>query len=70
MVVKQVTTVAHNHESFLDSQGNTQSTNSGLNIPPDELSDLHIPIALRKGKISCTIHPISDFVSYDKLSPK
>ena len=33
------------------------------------LDDLHLPIALRKGTRSCTIHPISKFVSYDRLSP-
>jgi len=33
--------------------------------PSASLSDLDIPIALRKGKLSCTDHPISNFVSYD-----
>ena len=28
-----------------------------------------LPIALRKGKHSCTFHPISQFVSYGHLSP-
>jgi hypothetical protein len=31
-------------------------------------SDLHIPIAYRKDKQSCANHPISDFVSYDRLT--
>ena len=31
-------------------------------------SDLDLPIALRKGVRSCTIHPISNFVSYHRLS--
>ena len=31
-------------------------------------SDLDLPIALRKGVGSCTIHPISNFVSYHRLS--
>ena len=30
-------------------------------------SDLDIPIALRKGRRSCTQHPISNFISYTKL---
>ena len=32
-------------------------------------SDFDIPIALRKGKWSCTDHLISHFVSYDRLAP-
>lgn len=34
-------------------------------------SDSHIdlPIALRKGKRSCTIHPITQFLSFEGLSP-
>ena len=31
--------------------------------------DLHLPIALRKGTRTCTQHPISQFVSYDRLHP-
>ena len=31
--------------------------------------DLDVPIALRKGIHSCTQHPISNYVSYDHLSP-
>ena len=35
----------------------------------DDLSaDLYLPIALRKGKRSCTNHPISNHLSYRKLS--
>ena len=34
-----------------------------------EIIDLDIPIALRKGVISCTQHPISNFVAYEHLSP-
>lgn len=30
--------------------------------------NLDVPIALRKGVHSCTLHPISNFVSCDKLS--
>ena len=32
-------------------------------------SDLDLPFAFRKGKQSFTMHPISNFVSYDRLSP-
>jgi hypothetical protein len=35
----------------------------------DPTNDLDVPIALRKGTRSCTKHPISNFVSYDSLSP-
>lgn len=33
-------------------------------------SDLYLPIALRKGKRSCTNHPISHFLSYRALTFK
>ena len=33
------------------------------------IDDLDVPIALRKGIRSCTQHPISNYVSYDHLSP-
>ena len=35
-------------------------------LPSD---DLFLPIALRKGKYSCTFHPISHFPSYNNLHP-
>ena len=38
---------------------------SGMRI---DLSDVDVPIALRKGIRSCTQHPISNFVGYDHLS--
>ena len=34
------------------------------------INDLGAPIALRKGIRNCTQHPISHFVSLDKLSPQ
>ena len=33
-------------------------------------SDLDLPIALRKGTISCTQHPLANYISYHRLSPK
>jgi hypothetical protein len=33
------------------------------------INDSNIPIALKKGVISCTSHPISQFISYEGLSP-
>jgi hypothetical protein len=37
--------------------------------PPQSTSDLDLPIAIHKGKRTCTDHPISNFVSFDHLSP-
>uniref|UniRef100_A0A2N9FSY0 Integrase catalytic domain-containing protein n=1 Tax=Fagus sylvatica TaxID=28930 RepID=A0A2N9FSY0_FAGSY len=37
--------------------------------PPQSTSDLDLPIAIRKGKRTCTEHPISNRVSFDHLSP-
>ena len=37
-----------------------------VDLPP---TDLKIPIALRKGTCATTAHPISNFVTYDKLHP-
>ena len=36
---------------------------------PDQVTD-DLPIALRKQPCSCTLHPISKFVSYNALSSK
>ena len=41
----------------------------GKNSSTESFDDLDIPIACRKGVRSCTKHPMSHFVSYDKLSP-
>ena len=54
---------ARTHET---SPGNTSSefiTNESI------ANDLDCPIALRKGRRSCTSHPIYNFVSYKGLSP-
>lgn len=43
-----------------------------LNLPSQHqpsTEDIHVLIAIRKGERACTQHPISKFVSYDKLSP-
>ena len=47
----------------------TATSPSPVVIPPAPPNDLHLPIALRKGTRACTQHPISHFVSYDRLSP-
>lgn len=54
-----------------------QSTEDPVTIPmqnhefahEESFEELHWPIALRKGKRSCTRHPIVRDVSYQKLSP-
>ena len=38
-------------------------------VPLAPPNDLHLPIALRNGTRACTQHPISHFVSCDRLSP-
>ena len=45
------------------------TSSSPVIVPPAPPNDLHLPIALRKGTRACTQHPISHFVSYDRLSP-
>ena len=55
-------------------QGNSDSDlvfsdNSYSPIPIELDSDLDVPIAVRKGVRTCTQHPISNFVSYNHLSP-
>ena len=44
----------------------TETSTPPSDPTPDPAS---LPIALRKGKCSCTSHPISQFVSYGHLSP-
>ena len=44
----------------------TETSTPPSDPTPDPAS---LPIALRKGKRSCTFHPISQFVSYGHLSP-
>lgn len=36
---------------------------------PPPISELDLPFAIRKGKHTCTSHLISNYVSYDHLSP-
>lgn len=43
--------------------GNSESNSSNSSKSPN------LPIALRKGVRSCTKYPLSNFVSYAKLSP-
>jgi hypothetical protein len=46
------------------------STSTSTDPPPPQFtSDLDLPIAIRKGKHTYTDHPISNFVSFNHLSP-
>ena len=46
------------------------STSTSANPPPPQSTlNLDLPIAIPKGKRTCTDHPISNFVSFDHLSP-
>ncbi|XP_022848827.1 uncharacterized protein LOC111371152 [Olea europaea var. sylvestris] len=38
--------------------------------PTPELSNIDLPIALKKPTRSCTLHPISKFIIYKTLSPR
>ncbi|KAF7813108.1 TMV resistance protein N-like isoform X1 [Senna tora] len=49
-------------------KGNTTPNLTISDVCPDEI--LSPPIAKQKGVRTCTLHPISQFVSYEKLSPK
>ena len=51
------------------SPNSTASSSSPVVIPQAPPNDLHLPIVLHKGTCACTQHPISHFVSYDRLSP-
>jgi len=44
-------------------------TSSPLTPTYESSDELDIPIALRKGTRTCTKHPLSQFVSYSRLSP-
>ena len=51
--------------------GHLSKPNSGIHLSPTNLNidELDVPIALRKSVRTCTQHPMSNFVSYDHLSP-
>lgn len=63
---KQVTNSHHSQEANPVIEP-SQLKDSGTLLSNTQ-SDLDIPIALRKGRRSCTQHPISNFISYAKLS--
>ncbi|MFV0960739.1 reverse transcriptase domain-containing protein, partial [Klebsiella pneumoniae] len=53
-------------DSSLDDPSPQEEIDLQKNMNKDE--DEELPIALRKGTRSCTQHPISNFISYSKLS--
>ncbi|XP_062073501.1 retrovirus-related Pol polyprotein from transposon RE2 isoform X1 [Humulus lupulus] len=73
--VIQSTTEPPPHES--DSRTTPNVSNPSLNsILPNEIPnsteehEAELPIAKRKGVRSCTVHPISKYVCYSKLTPQ
>ncbi|KAH9657194.1 retrovirus-related pol polyprotein from transposon RE1 [Citrus sinensis] len=67
----------HSSPHCQDSDPNTGNLELVGNIHSNPISesvlettnDLDVPIAQRKGTRSCTLHPISKYVSYHRLSP-
>jgi len=57
------------HETTSDSQLDLEKVCS---LKPVHISstDLDIPIAIRKGVRRCTQHPLANYLSYHKLSPR
>ena len=61
-----------NPSSFVQPIQNTVESESVLTVPDlvePIFDNSDLPIAVRKGVRSCTKHPISNFISYEKLSP-
>ncbi|KAG6525257.1 hypothetical protein ZIOFF_015211 [Zingiber officinale] len=46
-----------------------QLSSSVESTAPLNMNELNLPVAIRKGVRSCTQHPISNYVSYSRLSP-
>ncbi|KAG6487993.1 hypothetical protein ZIOFF_056751 [Zingiber officinale] len=46
-----------------------QLSSSVESTTPLNMNELNLPVAVRKGVRSCTQHPISNYVSYSRLSP-
>ena len=63
----QPVSFAQNTDSL--SPTSTATSPSPVVVPPALPNDLHLPMALRKGTRAFTQHPISHFISYDRLSP-
>ncbi|XP_052299567.1 retrovirus-related Pol polyprotein from transposon RE1 isoform X1 [Citrus sinensis] len=67
----------HSSPHCQDSDPNTGNLELAGNVHSNPISesvlettnDLDVPIAQRKGTRSCTLHPISKYVSYHRLSP-
>ena len=52
-----------------EANQNSVSAEGNLELS-DNIDELQLPIALRKGVRSCTQHSIGNYVSYSRLSPK
>ena len=55
--------------SDLEVSPNKPTDTTGVDIQQPLADELNIPIALRKGRRTCTKHPITNFLGYSKLSP-
>ncbi|KAJ7969877.1 Retrovirus-related Pol polyprotein from transposon TNT 1-94 [Quillaja saponaria] len=55
----------------LSSKSTDHTLPYSSNLPCDipNIDDINLPIATRKGVRACTQHPISNYISYDSLSP-
>ena len=64
----------NNQVNLEHGQSSTPSSQNSGNLPMDStplpLSDLDIPIAIRKGVRNCTKYPIAKYLSYQRLSEK
>ena len=67
--VSSVQPVSSSPDTDSLSPNSAATSPSPVVVPQAPPNDLHLPIALRKGTRACTHHPISHFVSYDRLSP-
>ena len=64
----------NNQVNLEHGQSSPPSSQNPGNLPMDStplpLSDLDIPIAIRKGVRNCTKYPIAKYLSYQRLSEK
>lgn len=66
---KEVRSLKQSQESEpIENQNPHESSNLPLKSSFLESESLEIPIALRKYVCTCTKHPLSNFMSYDRLS--
>lgn len=67
--IEQSTHVPPVQSSSPDPDPSPQVSGNEISSTTPSIDDSNVPIAVRKGVRTCTQHPISNFVSYDSLSP-